>query len=287
MKKKLATVLAAAMAVTLAGCGASSSDTAASEAVTEAAAESTEAAAEASTDAAEETTEAATEETAADEKSEGVMTYEEYLAADVDSEVTIETYIQAKQGWWENEGVGVATFYTQDQDGGYFLYNLPCSEEDYNDKLTVGTKIKVTGYKSEWSGEVEIIDGTYEVENGTYVAEPTDVTDKLGTDDLEAYMNQVVSMKGLTVAASTDASGNEAAYLYNYDGSGSQGDDLYFNVAAGDATYTFTVESYLCDKDSDVYKAVEGLNVGDTIDVEGFLHWYEGAQPHVTSVTVE
>ncbi len=287
MKKKLATVLAAAMAVTLAGCGASSSDTAASEAVTEAAAESTEAAAEASTDAAEETTEAATEETAADEKSEGVMTYEEYLAADVDSEVTIETYIQAKQGWWENEGVGVATFYTQDQDGGYFLYNLPCSEEDYNDKLTVGTKIKVTGYKSEWSGEVEIIDGTYEVENGTYVAEPTDVTDKLGTDDLEAYMNQVVSMKGLTVAASTDASGNEAAYLYNYDGSGSQGDDLYFNVAAGDATYTFTVESYLCDKDSDVYKAVEGLNVGDTIDVEGFLYWYEGAQPHVTSVTVE
>ncbi len=287
MKKKLATVLAAAMAVTLAGCGASSSDTAASEAVTEAAAESTEAVAEASTDAAEETTEAAAEETAADEKSEGVMTYEEYLAADVDSEVTIETYIQAKQGWWENEGVGVATFYTQDQDGGYFLYNLPCSEEDYNDKLTVGTKIKVTGYKSEWSGEVEIIDGTYEVEDGTYVAEPADVTDKLGTDDLEAYMNQAVSMKGLTVAASTDASGNEAAYLYNYDGSGTQGDDLYFNVTAGDATYTFTVESYLCDKDSDVYKAVEGLNVGDTIDVEGFLYWYEGAQPHVTSVTVE
>ncbi len=287
MKKKLATVLAAAMAVTLAGCGASSSDTAASEAVTEAAAESTEAAAEASTDAAEETTEAAAEETVADEKSEGVMTYEEYLAADVDSEVTIETYIQAKQGWWENEGVGVATFYTQDQDGGYFLYNLPCSEEDYNDKLTVGTKIKVTGYKSEWSGEVEIIDGTYEVEDGTYVAEPADVTDKLGTDDLEAYMNQAVSMKGLTVAASTDASGNEAAYLYNYDGSGTQGDDLYFNVTAGDATYTFTVESYLCDKDSDVYKAVEGLNVGDTIDVEGFLYWYEGAQPHVTSVTVE
>lgn len=286
MKKKLATVLAAAMAVTLAGCGASSSDTAASEAVTEAAAESTEAAEEASTEAAEASTEAA-EDTAADEKSEGVMTYEEYLAADVDSEVTIETYIQAKQGWWENEGVGVATFYTQDQDGGYFLYNLPCSEEDYNDVLTVGTKIKVTGYKSEWSGEVEIIDGTYEVEDGTYVAEPTDVTDKLGADDLEAYMNQAVSMKGLTVAASTDASGNEAAYLYNYDGSGTQGDDLYFNVTAGDATYTFTVESYLCDKDSDVYKAVEGLNVGDTIDVEGFLYWYEGAQPHVTSVTVE
>ncbi len=38
--------------------------------------------------------------------------------------------------------------------------------------------------------------------------------------------------------------------------------------------------------DSDVYKAIEALNVGDVIDVEGFLYWYNGAQPHITSVTV-
>ena len=38
--------------------------------------------------------------------------------------------------------------------------------------------------------------------------------------------------------------------------------------------------------DSDVYKAVEALQVGDTINVEGFLYWYNGAQPHLTSVTV-
>ena len=51
------------------------------------------------------------------EKSEGVMTYEEYMAADLETEVTVETYVQAKQGWWENDGVGMATFYTQDADG--------------------------------------------------------------------------------------------------------------------------------------------------------------------------
>lgn len=280
MKKTLATVLVSAMVIGLAGCGASSDNTAA-ESTTEAA---TEAVTEAST---EEAAEEAATEAAADEKSEGVMTYAEYAAADVDTEVTIETYIQAKQGWWENEGVGVATFYTQDQDGGYFLYNMPCSEEDYNDKLTVGTKIKVTGYKSEWSGEVEITDATFEVEEGEYTAEPVDVTDLLGSDELTDYMNQYVAVNDLTVAASTDADGNEVAYLYNYDGSGSQGDDLYFNVTAGDETYTFTVESYLCGSDTDVYKAVEGLNVGDTIDIEGFLYWYNGAQPHVTSVTVK
>ena len=63
-----------------------------------------------------------------DVKGEGVMTYAEYAAAELQTEVVIETFIQAKQGWWENNGVGMATFYTQDTEGGYFLYNLPCSK---------------------------------------------------------------------------------------------------------------------------------------------------------------
>ena len=85
---------------------------------------------------------------------------------------------------------------------------------------------------------------------------------------------------------STDADGNEAAFLYNYDGSGAQGDDVYFNVSYNDQTFSFVVESYLCDSESEVYKAVEALEVGQTIDCEGFLYWYEGANPHITSVTV-
>ena len=61
-----------------------------------------------------------------------VMTHAEFDAAAVDSPVTVETYIQARQGWWEKDGVGVATFYTQADDGAYFLYNMPCSKEDYD-----------------------------------------------------------------------------------------------------------------------------------------------------------
>ena len=218
----------------------------------------------------------------ADVKSEGVMTHDEYLAAAVDDEVTIETYVQAKQSWWEDK----ATFYTQDKDGAYFIYNMPCSEEDY-EKLVPGTKIKVTGYKAEWSGEIEVADvSSFEIEDGEYIAEPLDVTDLLGKDELIDHQNELVSFKGMTVeAAGQDADGNDVAYLYNYDGSGSEGDDLYFNVSLNGETYTFTVESYLCDKDSDVYKAVKNLQIGDTIDAEGFLYWYEGVNPHITSVT--
>ncbi len=39
--------------------------------------------------------------------------------------------------------------------------------------------------------------------------------------------------------------------------------------------------------DTDVYKAVKNLKVGDTIDMEGFLYWYEGVNPHITKVTVK
>ena len=213
-------------------------------------------------------------------KSEGVMTYAEYAAAELDSEVVIEAFVQAKQSWWEDK----ATVYAQDGEGGYFMYDMACSEADYA-LLTEGTKIKVTGYKGEWAGEVEIMDGTFEiVEGDTWVAEATDVTELLGTDALADHMNKFVAFKGMTVEPSVDADGNEVAFLYNWDGSGSEGNDLYFNVSLNGETYNFCVESYLTGAETDVYNAVEALNIGDVIDMEGFLYWYEGVNPHITSV---
>lgn len=204
-------------------------------------------------------------------KSEGVMTYAEFDAAKVDEEVTIETYVQAKQSWWD----GKANLYTQDGDGGYFIYEMAMTEDEFN-KLTKGTKIKVTGFKAEWAGEVEVTEGKFEIEEGSWTATPEDVTALLGTDDMIKKMNKLVSFKDMTV---------EKAYTYKWDGSGSEGDDLYFDVSSNGKTYTFTVESYLCDKDSDVYKAVKELKEGDKVDMEGFAYWYEGLNPHITSVT--
>ena len=217
-------------------------------------------------------------------KNDEVMTYEEYMAADLDTQVTVATYVQAKQSWWEDQ----ATVYSQDEDGAYFLYNMACSEEDY-EKLVPGTKIIVTGYKSEWSGEVEIIDATFTFadDGEEFIALPIDVTDMLGTDDLINHQNQLVTFSGLTVeAAGQDEDGNDVAFLYNWDGSGTDGDDLYFNASYNGETYTFTIESYLCDNTTEVYSAVKNLEIGQTIDMEGFLYWYEGVNPHITAVTV-
>lgn len=262
MKKLLALLLAALMLLSFTACG-NKGDEKATDTTAE--------------------TEAATN-VPDTKKGEGVMTYAEYAAAAIDAEVTIETYVQAKQSWWAKDGQGRGTFYTQDADGAYFLYEMPCTQEEYN-KLVPGTKIKVTGYKAAWNGEIEIADARYEIlEGSTYVAPAYDVTALLGTDDLIKHQNEFVAFKGMTVEASKDADGNDAAFLYNHDGSGTDGNDLYFKVSVNGATYTFTVESYLCDKTTDVYAAVKALKIGDKIDMEGFLYWYEGVNPHITAV---
>ncbi len=265
----------------------SEAEEAVSSAVSEAentASEVKEAAEEAVADAETAVSEAEAE---AEEAAEGpsldgdVMSYEEYAAAELDTPVLVETYVQAKQSWYE----GAATLYTQSEEGAYFLYNMPCTEEEY-EELKPGTKIKVAGYKAEYAGEIEIIDSVFEIEDGTFTAEAEDVTDLLGTDELEGSMNRLVSFKGMTIEPSVaEGSEKEEAFLYSWNGAGQEGDDLYFNASVGGETYTFTVESYLCDASTDVYKAVQNLKIGDVVDMEGFLYWYEGPNPHITAVT--
>lgn len=248
MKKVMSLAVVAALALSVFGCAAQSAETAA--------------------------------ETQADLE---YMSYAEYDAAELETEVTVLATVMDTQSWWEDQ----ITVYAADMDGegAYFIYNMACSEEDAAN-LVPGTTILVTGFKSEWEGEVEIIDATFEFTDYDGVAfAPVDLTDMFGDDEaLIAYQNQYFTMTGLTVEAIGE---NGEAFFYKWDNSGAQGDDLYFTVSNGDTTATFTVESYLRGADTDVYQAVEGLNVGDTINVSGYLYWYQGANPHVISVEVQ
>ena len=200
-------------------------------------------------------------------KSEGVMTHAEFLAADLDAKVTVECYVQGHQSWWSDK----ITVYAQDPDGGYFLYELACSEADAQ-KLVPGTKIKVTGDKAVYSGEVEIMNATFEFCEGTWVAETKDLTSLIGSADLEKHMNEKAAFKGLTVESIS----------YKND---EPGDDIYLTLSKDGTNMDFCVEVYLTGTDSDVYKTVGTLKAGDKVDVEAFVYWYEGPNPHITAIT--
>ena len=247
MKKIIALLLAVCMIAAFAGCA--KSDTAAT---TEAAAETTE------------------EVTAPAEAEGDVMSHADYMAAELDSPVCIETYVQAHQSWWDNK----LTVYAQSEDGAYFIYNMECSEEDAA-KLVPGTKIRVNGYKTEWSGEVEIAEGaTFEILEGSYIAEPKDLTGMLGVSNLIDWQNEKIAVNNLVFEK------------LEYKG-GEPGDYIYLTFNSDGTSYNFFVESYLTGPDSEVYTTAGSLVEGDTVDVEGFLYWYNGANIHITSITVK
>lgn len=196
-----------------------------------------------------------------------VMSYAEYMAAELETEVVIEAYVQAHQDWWD----GKVTVYAQDADGAYFIYEMACSEEDAA-KLVKGAKIRVTGVKKEWSGEIEIMEPTFEfVESEKWIAEAKDVTDLWGKEDLIKHQNQFVCFKGMTIEAIT--------YKNN-----EPGDDIYVTVSLNGVSHDFCVERYLTGPDTDVYKAFADLKKGDKVDIEGFLYWYENVNTHITGV---
>ena len=257
MKKIIAMLLVLTMVLSFAAC-----------AKTEAPAAPETEAAPAPTAAPE--TEAPATEAPETEAAAAAMTHEEFMAAELESVVTVETFVQGHQSWWDNK----ITVYCQSPDGAFFLYELACSEEDAA-KLVPGTKIRVTGDKGEWAGEVEIMNGTFEfVEDGeTFIAEALDVTELLGTDELIAHQNEFVSFTGMTVEA------------INYK-NGEPGDDIYVTLGYNGASYEFCVEIYLTGAESDVYTTVGTLNAGDVVNVEGFLYWYEGVNPHITAISV-
>ena len=201
---------------------------------------------------------------------QGVMTHDEYIAAEIDAPVVIESYVQATQSWWDNK----ITAYLQDETGAYLAYEMYCTEEDAA-KLVPGTKIRVSGYKGEWAGEVEIVDATFTFVEGAepYYAEPVDLTDIL-TDEKELikHQNELAVFFNLTIV--------EIEYK-----NGEPGDDIYVTLRKDGASFSFCVERYLTGPETEVYKMFETLKEGDVVNVVGFVYWYNGVNTHIIGVT--
>ena len=196
--------------------------------------------------------------------------YNDFINAQINDELELIMSVQAHQSWWDN----TVTIYGQDNDGGYFVYCASADEETAK-KLVPGTLIKVTGTKSEWSGELELVDATFEIldEQGK-VYDYVDYTDIMKDDDeLIKHMNEKVTLKNLDVIELNKKDSETDP-------------DLYITVTANGKFYDLCVENYLTGPETEVYKTAETLGPGDVIDIEGFLYWYNFPNPHVMSITI-
>lgn len=278
MKKYIAMLLVLTLALSLAACG-SKTPAPTTVPATEAAPAPTTEAAPATEAAPEETTEAAPEAPAA-------MTYADFVAASVDDAVLVTGYVQSAA---YNAAYGNVCLFlsSEDGEGAYYVYRAAC-DDALAEQLTLGAFVTVEGFKGEWSGEVEVVDATVTVDPSVdpVVVEAKDVTALLAADELALSINQLVAVKGAEVVAYNE---DGDAFSYAWDGSGEAGanSDLYFKVSVEGVEYTFTVESDEHAEGTDVYTAVTELQVGDVIDLEGFLYWYEGAQLHVCAVSAQ
>ena len=209
-----------------------------------------------------------------------VASYEEFLAADDSAPLTVESYLQEKT-LWDN---GFVSIWLQDEEGAYYVYRLPCSREDY-EAMTPGQKLRVTGFRSDFNGRLQIVDAGFRFAEGNWIAEPEDLTELPDSGSLQSYQNRSVLFRGLAVAPMFNGS---SPFFYGWDNSGSEedGSDLYFTLSLQGEELCFAVQAQLRDPTSEVYRAVQGLRVGNVVDVTAVLSWNNGPLPLVTSLSV-
>ena len=209
-----------------------------------------------------------------------VLSYQEFVGKALNEQVVIRGYVQDKADFYENGEKSNTSLYLRDDNGAYYAYRVYLTKEDF-DKIQIGSLVEVKGTKSEWNGEVEIAEGCtcklLEGDKKTYPA--VDLSDKLA--DAKDYINQLVSIKGMTVVGYGDEG---LPFSYTYGGGGDRGSDLYLNLAKDGKTYLFVVESSIRNENTDVYNAVEALELGETVDVEGYAYFYNGLQLQLTKV---
>ena len=266
MKKKMLTLMLLSLLFVLAGCG------------TAPPAETANDPTPASTETAAEPVSPPPLESGPEDGDPSILSHQAFLAAEEDSPVTVEGYVQAKDAWTD----GLCSLYVQNKEGAYFLPRLRCSESEY-DSLEIGRKIRVKGYKAHWNDSVEIADASFQPLDGTWIAEARDVTALIGTGELARYQNEKVCFRGLTIEAMPDSA---SVWYYGWDNSAPAREETerYFRASCGGMVCDFTVKPALCLNAEKLLQTLEGLQVGDRVDLTGFLRFYNGALPRITEI---
>lgn len=219
----------------------------------------------------EQSTESVSESELSSEEASKVV-FAEFISAKNGTPVEVKAFVQAKTVLDGGKG-GEISLYAQSVNGAYYIENMKVSGDEY-EKLTEGREIAVRGIKSDSDGWIKISSPELvSIGEKIYVADPVAMTKGYQTGDLYSMLNEKLSFTNLTVTSSEDADSNEVPFIYKRDGTGEEGDDIYFTASDGKSECMFVVSSKFNPSYSDLYKTCQSLKTGDIINVTGFMGW--------------
>lgn len=163
-----------------------------------------------------------------------------------------------------------SSFYLACDEGGFEAYRLPCTEEQYNTELTVGSVLYIAGNQATYNGLRELNPCSYFVTGeAKKTITPEDLTSKVadGTGITKAYQGHMVELKDVLIVSVEDKTADQ------------------YSIIVGDPTNTkkqatVRISKYFAPKESELRNEIDGLNLvpGQTISVKGFVGWYNAPQ---------
>ncbi len=197
-----------------------------------------------------------------------VNTIAEYDASQKGDAITLKGTVVAREAYDSKNKY--SSFYLACDEGGFEAYRLPCTEEQYEKDLTVGSVLYIAGKNATYNGLRELNPCSYFVTDEakkTITAE--DLTAKVndGTGITKEYQAHMAELKNVLIVSVGNTS------------------DAEYSIVVGDPTNTkkqatVRVSKYFAPKDSELRNEIDGLKLvpGQTISVKGFVGWYNAPQ---------
>ena len=193
------------------------------------------------------------------------FTWAEYVAAAKDDTVIVKGVITAIMA--KSKGNSYNCLYLQDNDGGYYAYNM-ATDPVTDDKLEVGMTVRVTGTRDTYNGTYEIMKATVEiVDSNKTPATAVDFTEKyqkatsLKDEALTAQQGMLVTLKGVEITGE-DTSGG------------------YYKFKLGEFESYIRISSSVCPitkDEQETLKKGHAEHTGWTANVTAIICVYDGA----------
>ena len=193
-----------------------------------------------------------------------LVNWKDYVAAPKDYTLSVQGVVTALTG--KSIGNSYNTIYIQDNDGGYYIYDLP--SDPVADGIKVGMTIKVRGVKDIYSGTHEVKEAVAEIVDQTIkTVEPADYTtiytnaQSLKAEDLVAKQGFLVTIKGVQIT-------------------GQNLDNGYLKFKLGDLESYIRISGSVCPLSKDEqakFKADHASHFGWKANATGVICVYDGA----------